>query len=528
MKKFNFFKSALFLAAIPLGINAQKMEKLNVLYIMSDDHAAEAIGAYGGRLARLNVTPVLDKLASEGILFTNCFVTNSISTPSRACILTGQYSQTNGVLDLGDSLAMNRHYLPLEMKKLGYQTAIIGKWHLVNEPNFDYYNVLPGQGAYFNPVFITKGGKPWSANKTKYPGHVTDVITDLSINWLNNRDKRKPFFLMLHNKAPHDNFNYDTKYENYLSDVDIPEPVSMYFRDGWGSEATKGLKDSLIHVIGSSVSSRNIFRNYVEWYKVDKTASPDFNTHLAYQVYLKRYLRCVKGIDDNLERLFNYLKENGMWENTIIIYTSDQGMMLGEHDLIDKRWMYEESIRMPFIIYSPGISSSGRKSSLLINNTDFAPTILELAGGFVPSYMQGRSFASELKGKRPENWRTATYYRYWMHMEHLDVPSHFGIRTEDYKLIFFYGYHYKKGKMGSIVQRSLNISSEIIQTPAAWEFYDVRRDPEELVNRYNDPMYATIIADLKEEILRQRNQLNETDEKYPVINEIITRNWDKK
>jgi len=407
------------------------------------------------------------------------------------------------------------------MKKLGYQTAIIGKWHLKCEPNFDYYDVLPGQGRYFDPVLIEKGEKPWPQNKTQYSGHSTDVITDRTIRWLKGRDKSRPFFLMHQYKAPHDEFDYAPRYEQYLDNVDIPEPVSLYFRDLWGSGATRGSRDSLVHEIGSSVSNRNRYRNYVDQYRIGSQASGDAATHLAYQVYLKRYLRCVKGIDDNLERLFNYLKENGLWEKTIIIYTSDQGMMLGAHDFMDKRWMYEESIRMPFIVHMAGNSLMNNASDLLINNTDFAPTIIELAGGTPPGYLEGRSFASELKGSSPPNWRTATYYRYWMHMEHLDVPAHFGIRTADYKLIFFYGRHYKEEMMGRKSIDWRENSGLIRQTPVAWEFYDLKRDPQELINRYADQDYQVIIAEMKVELARLRLELNDTDSEYPEIKKII-------
>jgi len=513
----------------------EKMSRPNIIFIMSDDHAAQAIGIYNSHLARLNPTPVLDEFASEGITFNNCFVTNSICTPSRASIITGQYSHVNGILDLEDQLDPSKHdtlrreqqYLPIEMKKLGYETAMIGKWHLQTEPNFGYYQVLPGQGRYFNPSFIKSGGKNWPANRVDYQGHSADIITDLAIEWIKNRKKDKPFFLMHHYKSPHGPFSHAKRYETYLEDMDIPEPVSMYFRDAWGSEATRGKNDSLIHCIGSSVSPRNIYRNYVTVYHIDTTLSYDMATHLAYQTYLKKYLRCIKGIDDNLSRLFRFLKEEGLWDNTVIIYTSDQGMMLGAHDFMDKRWMYEESMRMPFIIHDPRSALAGVKTDLIINNTDFAPTLLELAGGKAPDYMQGRSFASEIYGLPPQNWRTATYYRYWMHLEHLDVPAHFGLRTKDYKLIFFYGEHYDPDLTGTKSMYWMDVSALIRTTPPAWELYDLRRDPQELVNRYKDPAYAPVIAELKEELRQLRSDLNDTDDNFPHLKEIIEKNWNK-
>ncbi|MEM6700732.1 MAG: sulfatase-like hydrolase/transferase, partial [Bacteroidota bacterium] len=389
----------------------------NIIYIMSDDHAYNAVGAYDQILSSVNPTPVLDELAANGMLFTNVFCNNSICTPSRASVMTGQYSQTNGVLDLDGHLPQERQYLPQEMKKLGYQTAMIGKWHLKDAPEaFDYYNVLPVQGKYFDPILYTreegerkeviKFGKDIKreVNVTAYKGHSSDVITDVALNWLENkRTADQPFFLMHHYKAPHDEFEYAPRYESHLADVKIPEPISLYSQPDFGSEALFGENGELINRIGTSVSDRHTYRNYVDQYKIE-VEPKDSATSLAYQQYLKSYLRCVKGIDDNLKRLFDYLKANDLWENTIIIYTADQGMMLGAHDLIDKRWMYDESMRMPFIMHYPKLLKGKQKSDLLINNTDFAPTMIELAGGNVPNYMQGKSFAKVLGGETPEDW----------------------------------------------------------------------------------------------------------------------------
>jgi uncharacterized sulfatase len=262
-------------------------------------------------------------------------------------------------------------------------------------------------------------------------------------------------------------------------------------------------------------------------YNIDTTLSDDMQTHLAYQTYLKKYLRCIKGIDDNLGKLFRFLKKEGLWENTVVMYTGDQGMMLGAHDFMDKRWMYEESMRMPFILHDPRSDQRGKKTDLLINNTDFAPTILELAGGSAPDYMQGKSFASEISGASPKKWRTATYYRYWMHLEHLDVPAHFGIRTQDYKLILFYGQHYDPDLTGTKSMYWEDVSAIIRPTPVAWEFYDLKRDPQELINRYNDPNYTSIIAELKDELKKLRKELHDTDDKFPQLKKIIEANWNK-
>ncbi len=501
----------------------------NVLYIMTDDHTTQALGCYGGRLASLLPTPTLDQLAADGIRMDRVYCTNSICTPSRATILTGQYSQTNGVLDLDGHLPPERQYLIHEMKKAGYLTAIIGKWHLESEPaSFDYYSVLPGQGKYFDPHFITRGDKPWPQNTITTKGHATTVTTDLTLQWLQQRDKTKPFLLLHQQKAPHDMFENDPAHDTYLADTTIPEPPNLHHQPspGFGSLATRGENDSLIHQIATSVSPRHTVRNYTQSWNIDPTLPNKEKTQQAYQQYLKRYLRCVKGVDDQIARLLTYLRENDLLKNTIIIYTSDQGMMLGEHDLIDKRWMYEPSMRMPFIMHYPPLIKPGTTSHLLVNNTDFAPTILDLIGATPPPYMQGRSFAPALDGTTtPPDWRTATYYRYWMHMAHHNVPAHFGLRTRDYKLIFYHGQATTETTYGKPSIPSHPTSAKIAPTPPAWEFYDLRHDPEENTNHYQNPAYTTTIRDLKTRLLQLRTELRETDTTRPHIQKIIDAHW---
>lgn len=488
---------------------ANRSKVPNILYIMSDDHAAHAISAYQSRLAKVAPTPNIDRLAKEGILFENCFCTNSICVPSRATILTGQYSQTNGALDLGGRLEPERQYLPKLMKQAGYETAMIGKWHLKQEPGgFDYYCVLPGQGSYFNPILRESGGQ-WPKNEKRFARydsrHSSDVITDTSLKWLKSRDRSKPFFLMHHYKAPHDNFENAERYDWLFDDVDIPEPVSLWRQPDHGSQATEGM--------GTSIGKRNKRRNMGMHMFVDQSLPDEQYKRTAYQRYLKKYLRCVRGIDDNLGRLFAYLEKTGQMDNTVIIYTSDQGMMLGEHDYIDKRWMYEESMRMPFLVRYPRMIKPGTRTDEIINNTDFAPTILELAGLKAPGYMQGRSFVPLLRGKTPADWPKSTYYRYWMHMAHHDNPAHFGVRTKEYKLIFFYGLNYKKGGHKP--------------TEAGWELYDMKNDPHEMNNLYGEPGYAAVVKELKAELLRLRRKYNETDAKYPHIQKVIDEYWNK-
>ena len=522
----------------------------NILFIMSDDHCERAFGVYNSRLSELNPTPNLDEFAKEGMVFENVFCTNSICTPSRATILTGQYSQVNRVYDLYDGLPGEQHYLPKEMKKAGYTTGIVGKWHLRESPNyFDYFAVIAGQGSYMNPVIhVSEGGEKRNIrfdstlekeiDVIDTEGHSSDVLTDITLNWLQNkRDKSKPFFLMHHFKAPHDMFVYAKRYEHYLEDALIPEPDNLYNQPGedWGSEATRGRNDSLVNVIGATVSPQPDKRNLASHYKAkiqELTGKEELSkkemTHYTYQLYLKEYLRCVKGIDDNFKRITDYLEKSGLMDNTIIIYTSDQGMMLGEHDFIDKRWIYEESIQMPFIVRYPEMIQPNSRNDWLINNSDFAPTLLDLAGVEAPDYMQGKSFAAALKGdKEPENWRKATYYRYWMHMAHrMNIPAHFGIRTKRYKLIFFYGVDYtnvhdKKQIMDKDGNRYWD------STPAAWEFYDLKKDPREMHNQYSNPEYHEIISEMKQMLKQKRKEIGDTDDKFPRIKKIVQSHWEK-
>ena len=371
----------------------------NILFIMSDDHAAHAIGAYGGRLAALNPTPNIDRLAREGMRLDNVFCTNSICVPSRASIITGQYCHTNGVRTLNGGVPPESQTLALRMRTAGYETAMIGKWHLKYEPAFDYYCVLPGQGSYFNPEFRVQGPEAWPKNTIRvaaYNGvHSSDAITNISLKWLKNRkNKDKPFFLMHHFKAPHDNFENAERYDWLYGDVEIPEPKSLWDRGNHGPDGKPQY--------GTSVGPRNPRRNMGHHMFVDPSLDADAYKREAYQRYLRKFLRCVKGVDDNIGRLLEHLDSSGQLDNTIIVYTADQGFMLGEHDYIDKRWMYEESLRMPFIVRYPHLVLDGGISDAIINNVDFAPTLLDMAGQSTPAEMQGRSFLPILQGQDAE------------------------------------------------------------------------------------------------------------------------------
>ena len=498
----------------------------NILYVMSDDHAAHAIGAYGSRLAVLYPTPTLDRLAKEGMLFENAFCTNSICAPSRACVITGQYPHTNGAYDLGGKIESERQYLAIEMKKAGYQTAMVGKWHLKEEPGaFDFYTVLPGQGKYHNPEFRIRGEKGWPKDVITYNGyHSSDAITEITIDWLKDgRDGDKPFFLMHHYKAPHDYFEHAARYDEYLADVDIPEPDNLWLgiQPKFGSIATRGYNDELVPHIGTSIGNRNPRRSYAvdlpprfpkdfpqNYVPADYTEEEI--KRMSYNAYLKTYLRCVKGIDDNLAKLFAYLEEIGEMDNTVIIYTGDQGFMLGEHDYQDKRWMYEESMRMPFLIRYPKTIKAGSRTDAIVENVDYAPTMLAFAGIETPEYMQGESFKEICEtGNESEDWKKEAYYRYWMHMAHHDNPGHVGIRTKKHKLIFYYGAKYD----GSY------------RTPPAWELYDLTKDPSENVNVYDDPAYVDTVADLKERLAALRSRIGDTGEDFPDLESILQDFW---
>jgi N-acetylglucosamine-6-sulfatase len=393
------------------------------------------------------------------------------------------------------------------MGEAGYETAIIGKWHLKQEPAaFDFYTVLPGQGSYFNPIFRVPGPEPWPANTIRMSGydstHSSDAITDLTLKWLKNRkQKRKPFFLMYHFKAPHDNFENAERYDWLYQDIEIPEPDSLWNRGGHGPLGKPRY--------GTSVGPRNPKRNMGHHMFVESDLAQPQYTKEAYQRYLKKFLRCVRGVDDNIARLLKHLESTGELENTAIVYTADQGFMLGEHDYIDKRWMYEESLRMPFLVRYPKSIEPGTRINSIINNVDFAPTLLDMAGIEQPDFMQGRSFLPMLEGQpEPSDWPEATYYRYWMHMAHHDNPAHYGIRTRDYKLIFFYGL--PLDAPGARPQ----------PTEPYWEFYDLRKDPQEMNNAIADPTYADIVVSLRERLMQVKRDIGDSDDRYPQLQQV--------
>lgn len=452
---------------------AQGTQQPNIVYIMADDHAAHAISAYG---SKINRTPNIDRLATDGVRLTNCFCTNSICTPSRAAIITGQYSNKNGVYTLDDAIDPKRDNVAKELQAAGYQTAMIGKWHLKTDPSgFDYWKILPGQGVYYDPVFLTSSGKQ------KYNGYCTDLIGDFTLDWLKGRDRKKPFLLMSHHKAPHRPWQPSPKYKDLFANTTIPEPDNLYdhYEGRARSVAAVTMK------VGEDMNERDLKT------KIPEDLKGDALRKWAYQIYIKDYLRCIQSVDDNVGRVLDYLDAEGLSSNTIVIYTSDQGFFLGDHGWFDKRLMYEESLRMPFLMRYPRHIKSGSVNRDMILNIDFAPMFLDYAGQKAPAEMQGRSFRANVEGHTPGDWRTAMYYRYWMHNtnDH-HVPAHYGVRTERWKMIYYYG--------KPLGMKGANPPD----TQPDWELFDMQNDPREMHNLYHDPKFAPIVNKLKPQLDR--------------------------
>jgi len=473
----------------------------NILFIFTDDHAAHAISAYG---SKINQTPNIDRIAREGALFENCFCTNSICAPSRAVVLTGKHSHINGQIDNKRSFDGSQPTLPKMLRKAGYETALIGKWHLKSDPTgFDHWQVLPGQGSYYNPIFLTPEGR------RQYPGYATDVTTDLALDWIRKeRDPAKPFLLMCQHKAPHRNWLSGPDHLSLYQDVEIPEPDTLFDDYSGRSSAAKKQEMSIAHHMYDSydlklplseetskqemgywknTTGRMNEQQRKDWeasYKAENEAfaknppTGKDRVRWNYQRYMKAYLRCIASVDDNIGRMLDYLDESGLAKDTIVIYSSDQGFFLGDHGWYDKRWMYEESLRMPLVMRWPGVIPPETRISALAQNLDFAPTFLAMAGEKTPDAMQGVSLVPLVKGKTPKNWRKSIYYHYHERGEHAVAP-HYGVRTERYKLIHFY-------------------------TNGEWELFDLKEDPKELKSVYNDPAYVETVAALKAELERLR------------------------
>jgi len=463
----------------------------NLIYIMTDDHAAHAISCYG---SKINKTPNLDRIAKEGMRFANCFCTNSICAPSRAVILTGKYSHINGVIDNAKEFDGSQQTFPKLLQKAGYETAIIGKWHLKTDPTgFDYWNILPGQGVYYNPIMIEMG------EKKKYVGYVTDIITDYCLNWLKERKGDKPFCLMYHHKAPHREWEPPLKYLTLYDDVTIPEPPTLfddYSNRGRAAKEQdmtieKTMNDTDVKLVAPKNLTPEQKKLWDAAYEPKNEAFRKANlqgkdlVRWKYQRYIKDYLRCVASVDDNVGRMLDYLDEAGLADNTIVIYASDQGFYLGEHGWFDKRFMYEESLRMPLLVRYPKQIKPGSINNDIIMNLDFAPTFLDFAGVSIPADMQGRSIRMLLQGKTPKDWRKSMYYHYYEYPAVHSAKRHYGVRTQRYKLIHFY--------------------NDIDQ----WELYDLQKDPDELNNIYDDPAYTDVVKKLKAELSRLREEFKD-------------------
>ncbi|PYI05503.1 arylsulfatase A [Aspergillus sclerotiicarbonarius CBS 121057] len=491
----------------------------NILFLMADDHASKAISTYTH--PPINHTPHIDRLSTEGMKFNHCYVTNSICTPSRATILTGTHNHVNGVLTLSDKINNRLPNVAKHLRSGGYQTAMIGKWHLGEgrdcEPSgFDYWSVVPGQGRYFDPEFISMdhgegntGGKRSVVEK----GYATDIITDKSLNWLKDRDPNKPFFLMCHHKAPHRSWECRPDHRGlYTQDVKLPDTFDDEYKNrakAAGAAKMRIQSDityfdlGLVQPEGGEEVGELFFggdrkipdvgdEEIAGFRLVDKHTAEVFTFDSAeelkrfkYQRYLKRYLRTIHSIDENVGRMLDYLDEAGLAENTVVMYTSDQGFFLGEHGWFDKRFMYEESFQMPFLIRYPKLISPGSVCEDIISNVDFATTWLELAGLRVPSYMQGVSFVPLLEGRTPEDWKQVAYHRYWMHRDTIhNAYAHYGVRNQRYKLIYWYAEDFE-----------LPGTQEGGQ-PKEWELFDCDEDPLELFNVYQDPKYADVVVEL--------------------------------
>lgn len=446
----------------------------NIIFILADDHTTQAISCYGGPLAEYAMTQHIDRLAAQGIRLTHCFCNNSICSPSRASILTGEYSHRNGAYLLDQPLDDDSVTFPELLQDAGYQTGLFGKWHLVNDPKgFDDYRILPRQGRYQDPQFLS----PHSDELTTIKGWSTDVITDLAIDFINSAKSDRPFLVMCQYKATHDPWASREPHRSlWASDrEELPEPSNLLQRFGEDRGAAKR----------TTLKLEQINQSTFPHTRLESGGELEQRRHI-YQQYIKSFLRCGRVLDENIGRLMRYLDESKHAKNTIVIYTADQGHFLGEHGFFSKRFMYDESMRMPFIIRFPDRQAAGTTCDDMISNVDFAPTVLELADVQIPDKMQGRSFLANLHGATPNDWRKAVYYRYWQHLLHRNVTAHYGIRTRSEKLIYFHG-------------QPLGMT-DFPATPPQWEFYDLARDPGEMRNRINDATVQARVAELRNQL----------------------------
>ncbi|REK11185.1 MAG: DUF4976 domain-containing protein [Planctomycetota bacterium] len=495
-------------AAVALGFGfptesrAADAKPPNILFIFSDDHAFQALSAYGEARNLLD-TPNLDRIAREGMLFNRCIVPNSICGPSRATILTGKYSHLNGFYNNSNSrFDGSQTTFPKLLNKAGYSTAIFGKWHLRTDPTgFDHWHILPGQGAYYNPPMI-KNGK-----QVKHEGYTTDIITDLTIDWLKNRDRSKPFLVMSQHKAPHREWEPALRHLGHDNDRDYPEPETL-FDDYSGRGIAERDQDMTIEKTMTPrdvklVAPRNLtpeqrkkwdayYEPRNEKFRQANLSGKDL-VRWRYNRYMHDYLGCIKAIDESVGRLLKFLDDEGLAENTIVVYSSDQGFYLGEHGWFDKRWIFEESLRTPLLVRWPGVTEPGSTSDALVSNVDFAETFLDVAGIDVPDAMQGRSLVPLLEGNKPDDWRDSFYYHYYEYPRPHHVRPHYGVVTDRYKLVHFYG-----------------------PDCDYWELFDLKNDPHELKSVYDDPSYADTRERLTAEVQRLREELKVPETEDPL------------
>ena len=476
----------------------------NIVYIMTDDHTAQMMSCYDKRYIS---TPNLDRIARDGVRFTNSFVANSLSGPSRACMLTGKHSSENRFFDNSTCVfdAEQQTFAKL-LQKAGYQTAVVGKWHLGTLPTgFDYWEVIPEQGDYYNPSFITM-----QRDTIIEPGYLTNIITDKSLKWIEARDKQRPFCILIHHKAIHRNWLPELKYLNEYEDTTFPMPDTFY--DDYegrvaAAEQEMHILEDMDIIYDTKMLKDDVDTHYKDAYlsfigrltpeereQYDAAYAPIIKefyeknpqgkelAEWKYQRYMRDYAKVVKSLDDNVGRVLDYLKEQGLDKNTLVVYTSDQGFYMGEHGWFDKRFMYEESMRTPLVMTLP--EEFDRKGDIveMVQNIDYAPTFLELAGVDVPDDMHGESLVPLLRGEQPKDWRTSLYYHFYEYPAEHMVKRHYGVRTDRYKLIHFY--------------------NDIDE----WELYDLQQDPQELNNLYGKEGYDDVTRELRAELFRLQEQ----------------------
>lgn len=496
------FVFGLFFTACNSVQEKQTEQRPNILFIMADDHAFQALSAYGGPLADLAPTPNIDRIADAGMRFNQCLVTNSICGPSRATIFSGKYSHQNGFIDntMGSRFDFSQNSFPKELQKNGYKTAVIGKLHLGGTPTgFDYFDILPGQGAYYNPTFINQEGE------YKMEGYNTEIITDKTINFMKSiQDSEDPFMVMMWHKAPHRGWDPGPNELGMYENTTFPEPESLFdnyetrepasknymsIADAMSMERDLKMTDQPRRGLNEEQMKdwNAVYGPIYEKYKAENPQGKDL-VRFKFQRYMRDYLACISAVDKSVGKVLDYLKESGMDKNTIVIYSSDQGFYLGEHGWFDKRWMYKESLNTPLLISWPGTIKAGSVNNDLVSNLDFGETLIDIAGGEVPADMQGRSMLPILKGETPDDWRKAHYYHYYEHPSEHNVMRHYGITTDKYKLIHFY------------------------YDMDDWELYDLEKDPNEMVDVYGDPAYADVQADLHKQLEELRTKYQDSDE----------------